>query len=233
MITNLLSNAIKFSPTSGEVAVCVEKTRESASASRCATTDPASRPSSSRIFSRNSRRPMRTNARQKGGTGLGLSIVKQIVERLGGKVGFDDAAGGGTSFHVELPAWESSAGGEIDAESDASSPRVLFCEDSFAVAAVVRMRLRPTGFAIDFAHTIADAVALTGANRYAAILVDLRLRDEDGIELVSRIRTQTHHATTPIIVISGDPELGRRDVRSPGLNILDWLIKPIDFTKLI
>ena len=39
-----------------------------------------------------------TNSRRKGGTGLGLSIVKQIVERLGGKVGFDDAPGGGTDL---------------------------------------------------------------------------------------------------------------------------------------
>jgi signal transduction histidine kinase len=36
---------------------------------------------------------------------LGLSIVKQIVTRLGGEVGFADAPGGGTVFHVELPPW--------------------------------------------------------------------------------------------------------------------------------
>jgi signal transduction histidine kinase len=32
--------------------------------------------------------------------------VKQIVDRLGGDVGFADAPGGGTIFHVELPCWE-------------------------------------------------------------------------------------------------------------------------------
>jgi len=46
------------------------------------------------------------NTRQEYGTGLGLSIVKQIVEWLGGEVGFDDAPGGGAIFHVELPAWQ-------------------------------------------------------------------------------------------------------------------------------
>jgi signal transduction histidine kinase len=34
-----------------------------------------------------------------------LSIVKQIVLRLGGEVGFNDAPGGGTIFYVELPAY--------------------------------------------------------------------------------------------------------------------------------
>ena len=46
------------------------------------------------------------DARQKGGTGLGLSIAKQIVDRLSGEVGFADAPGGGTIFHVQLPCWD-------------------------------------------------------------------------------------------------------------------------------
>jgi signal transduction histidine kinase len=50
-----------------------------------------------------------SDARQQGGTGLGLSIVKQIVERLGGTVSFDDAHGGGAIFRVELPAWRQGA----------------------------------------------------------------------------------------------------------------------------
>jgi signal transduction histidine kinase len=45
------------------------------------------------------------DARKKGGTGLGLSIAKEIINRLGGEIGFDDAPGGGTTFHFELPDW--------------------------------------------------------------------------------------------------------------------------------
>lgn len=44
-----------------------------------------------------------SDKRQKGGTGLGLFIVKQIVERFGGKVGFESAAGQGALFFVDLP----------------------------------------------------------------------------------------------------------------------------------
>jgi signal transduction histidine kinase len=46
-----------------------------------------------------------SDARQLGGTGLGLSIAKEIVARLGGAVGFDDAPGGGAIFHVEFPCF--------------------------------------------------------------------------------------------------------------------------------
>jgi signal transduction histidine kinase len=41
------------------------------------------------------------------GHGLGLSIVKRIVERLGGKVGYLDAEGGGGCFWFTLPTIES------------------------------------------------------------------------------------------------------------------------------
>ncbi len=60
-----------------------------------------------------------SDTRQKGGSGLGLSIVKQIVDRLGGKVGFESAVGYGTLFFVELPPWqESKEDGEEDLDSN-------------------------------------------------------------------------------------------------------------------
>jgi signal transduction histidine kinase len=40
---------------------------------------------------------------QKGGSGLGLSIARQIITRMQGQIGFDDAPGGGTIFYVDLP----------------------------------------------------------------------------------------------------------------------------------
>ncbi|HBF50418.1 MAG TPA: hypothetical protein DDX04_08685, partial [Massilia sp.] len=43
------------------------------------------------------------DTRQKGGTGLGLSITKSLVEEHGGRIGFETAAGEGTTFIVDLP----------------------------------------------------------------------------------------------------------------------------------
>jgi signal transduction histidine kinase len=106
VVTNLLSNAIKFSLPGGEVVVAVAN-REATDLVRISVRDHGPgisvdfRP---RIFERFAQADA-TNARRKGGTGLGLSIVKQIVDRLGGEVGFDDAPGGGTVFYVELPIW--------------------------------------------------------------------------------------------------------------------------------
>jgi PAS domain S-box-containing protein len=232
VITNLLSNAIKFSPAGGEVLVAVEK---NANDVRVTVRDHGfGVPDDFKlhIFEKFAQADA-TNSRQKGGTGLGLSIVKQIVERLGGDVGFEDASGGGAIFYVELPAWDGGVGGEIDLDADAADTRILFCEDDRAAAIIVRERLRQSGFAVDFAHTVAAALARTNETRYAAVLVDLQLPDGEGVGLIVRLRAQMNYRDVPIVVIAGDPDQGRSDVRSARLNVLRWMSKPIDFEPLI
>ena len=103
-ITNLLSNAIKFSPADQDVSVKIENVADVVRISVRNVGPGIPAEFKALVFERFAQADA-TNTRLKGGTGLGLSIVKQIVERLGGKVGFDDALGGGTVFHVELPAW--------------------------------------------------------------------------------------------------------------------------------
>jgi PAS domain S-box-containing protein len=232
VITNLLSNAIKFSPAGGEVLVAVEKIADDV---RISVRDHGSGipdEFKAHIFEKFAQADA-TNTRQKGGTGLGLSIVKQIVERLGGKIGFDDAPGGGAIFYVDLPVWDGRAGGEIDLDSDPADARILLCEDNREVAALVRTGLRSAGFAVDFAHTVAAALARADATRYAAILTDLKLPDGDGVGLIVRLRARPDYRDTPVIVIAGDADQGRGDVRSSRLNILRWLRKPIAFGPLI
>jgi signal transduction histidine kinase len=126
VITNLLSNAIKFSPPDNEVVVKIEK---GSGLVRILVRDHGPGITAEfkpRVFERFAQADA-TSARRTGGTGLGLSIVKQIVERLGGEIGFIEAEGGGTTFHLELPIWSDIADGTQDqpidtalSESDAS-----------------------------------------------------------------------------------------------------------------
>jgi signal transduction histidine kinase len=109
VITNLLANAVKFSPRDGEATVAVERDAQSV---RILVRDHGPgipedfRP---RVFEKFAQADT-TDTRLKGGTGLGLSIVKEIVRLLGGSVGFETPAGGGTIFHVALPRWDFVAG---------------------------------------------------------------------------------------------------------------------------
>ncbi len=107
VVTNLLSNAIKFSPPDGDVVVTIAEQLE-ADLVRISVRDHGCGiplDFKSRIFERFAQADA-TNTRRKGGTGLGLSIAKQIVDRLGGEIGFADVSGGGTVFYVDLPIWK-------------------------------------------------------------------------------------------------------------------------------
>ena len=114
IVTNLLSNAIKFSPRGEEVAVAIESRGGKVLISVRDHGHGVPEEFKPRIFDKFAQAD-NSDARQQGGTGLGLSIVKQIVERLGGTVRFDDAYGGGAIFRVEIPAWQQGAPPPSDA----------------------------------------------------------------------------------------------------------------------
>ena len=103
VLTNLLSNAIKFSPPNEEVVVAFENRGENVHISVRDHGHGIPVVFKPHIFEKFSQADA-TDARQRGGTGLGLNIVKQIVTRMDGQVGFDDAPGGGTIFHLDFPS---------------------------------------------------------------------------------------------------------------------------------
>ena len=232
VITNLLSNAIKFSPADREVVLAVDKGGDFV---RLTVRDHGPgipvdfRPL---IFEKFAQADA-GDARQKGGTGLGLSIVKQIVDRLSGEVGFADAPGGGTIFHVQLPCWDHVASLAIDREAKPDAARLLLCEDDLDTALTLREQLRQVGFSTDFAYSVGDALTRATATQYHAILVDIHLPDGDGVSLIVRLRALPQYRDTAIIVVSGDPSRGRDDLRSSKLNVLDWLTKPVEFDRLV
>ena len=102
VITNLLSNALKFSPPGGVVDVAAEECGDNV---RIAVRDRGPgipTEFKARIFEKFAQADG-TRQGNGAGTGLGLCIVREIVTRMHGKIGFDDAASGGTVFYVDLP----------------------------------------------------------------------------------------------------------------------------------
>ena len=102
VMTNLLSNAAKFSPEGSTVLVTATLHEEYVRVGVHDSGPGIPESFRNRIFGRFAQADM-SHTRQKGGTGLGLAICKRLLEMMGGRIGFDDRAGGGTVFWFDLP----------------------------------------------------------------------------------------------------------------------------------
>ena len=101
VLANLLSNAAKFSPPDATVDISLQTVDGYARVSIRDYGPGIPEEFKSRIFGKFAQAA--TNAHGKSGTGLGLSISKAIVERMGGRIGFDSIINPGTIFFFDVP----------------------------------------------------------------------------------------------------------------------------------
>ena len=107
--------------------------------------------------------------------------------------------------------------------------RLLIVEDSAEMASALSAGLGRRGIAADCAGTSGDAALMLSLAHYVAMILDLGLPDEDGIDLLARLRAAG--TAIPILILTA-----RGDVRQriAGLNAGadDYLVKPIDLDEL-
>jgi PAS domain S-box-containing protein len=101
VLNNFLSNAAKYSPPHTAVDIDLTIKGEWLRISVCDHGSGIADEFKTRIFQKFSQADS-SDSRQKGGTGLGLAISKELVERMGGRIGFDTKLGEGTCFFAEF-----------------------------------------------------------------------------------------------------------------------------------
>ena len=102
VFANLLANAVRFSPSHGTVLVEVRLigVRVRLSVSDQGPGVPVD--FVPRLFQKFSQADS-SSTRQLGGTGLGLAICKELIERMGGQIGYQPTPQGGACFYFDLP----------------------------------------------------------------------------------------------------------------------------------
>jgi len=99
---NLIDNAAKYSPAGGHVVVSTERLDD---AVRISVEDEGmgiSTADQQRVFERFYRVDP-THMHAPAGTGLGLYICRELVERMGGRIGVRSQPGEGSTFSFDLP----------------------------------------------------------------------------------------------------------------------------------
>ena len=98
------------------------------------------------------------------------------------------------------------------------------------LSGLVTANLRRSGFAVDQAKLLEEAQAALATTRYDIILLDLRLPDGDGFDLIRGLRRVKD--STPIIVLTARDRLNDR-VEGLNLGADDYLVKPFAHEELL
>jgi PAS domain S-box-containing protein len=168
------------------------------------------------------------------GTGLGLAIVYGIVKEHNGSIEVASAAGGGTTFRINLPLHQS----EREADAPARKPNsvavdgrvnhratVLVVEDEEPLVRLLKKLLPQKGYRVLAAMDGEEGLNLYGRHQAEIdiVLLDLGLPKITGLDVIPKLKEQNPRVS--IVITTGylEPELKAELFRA---GVKDCIHKP-------
>ncbi len=212
VLLNLINNGIKFTER-GEVVIraTAESESESHATVRITVTDtgigipPARR---DRLFQSFSQIDSSTT-RIYGGTGLGLAICKQLVELMGGQIGFESEPGRASTFWFELKL-EKQAAGVASARiipDELRRIRILVVDDNSTEREILREQLQYAGLECQTAADDEQALAKLHEARVAETpfglaIIGMQMQETHGTELARTIKADPSLHDTVLMLLT-------------------------------
>ena len=107
---------------------------------------------------------------------------------------------------------------------------ILIVEDDLTFSTMLKTWLGKKGFNIDTASSCAKARKILSADKFDLVLSDLRLPDQDGIQLLSWLRKNDIY--TPFIIMTSYAEI-HSAVEAMKQGASDYVAKPIQPDELL
>jgi signal transduction histidine kinase/DNA-binding response OmpR family regulator len=211
VLINLVGNAVKFTER-GDVTIRVQRcANEQQGFVRFEVTDTGIGvpPEKQALLFEPFSQASVSTARKYGGTGLGLSIVRELVDVMGGRTGFQSAPGKGSSFwftaalpvqrSVERPRALSLAGKRVLVVDTHAASRQVIKE----LLAYWRCDAEEATSAEEALGRVKDRIRAT----FDALIIDSGLGAFEGAQLTGEhlaeaIRQDARHASIPIVLLA-------------------------------
>ncbi len=108
--------------------------------------------------------------------------------------------------------------------------RLLIVEDNLEVLNSMKIELEKHGFYVDIADNAIEGEEKAYINEYDLLLIDLKLPDKSGSDIVKYLRSE--NVDVPVIIISGCSD-NFEIINSFNLGVDDYIKKPFQIEELI